>query len=394
MSKETAIAVLPIFPIVYWLAPTEKHTEPQGTRRILSAVRIGALYASSAAIYLLVRSFILRGTGIEEGKHSFAEVVFSSPQILSFYVEKLFWPSGLAGFYVNQLVSFPTARMYLATGVLLLGTGLFVWLACRFSGVFAFAGVLILLPLLPALAGIRVYDQGNMTHDRYLYLPSVGLCLLLSLAVGSVWRDMRARPVVLLICVPIFAFLCYLTVRQQRFYHDDEAFYERAIAVDSRNALVMGYLGDAYLEKNENELAMEWFERGLRTAPNDPNAKFYLARGLMKTQQYSAAEPYLKDLAYGSQPIAPKRKSALLLSLANAEMQLNEPDMAERTLKDLAEFDFRFPGLHRTLGIVFQRTGKIEDAQKEYALEFQISSDRESGRQAIALARLLREFQH
>jgi predicted Zn-dependent protease len=177
-------------------------------------------------------------------------------------------------------------------------------------------------------------------------------------------------------------------MRHQQFYRDDEVYYQRAIAVDPRNATVMGYLGDVDLERREDDQAMAWFKRAVQTAPEDTNAKYHLARGLMRTKQFAAAVPYLKDLAYGhDQSTSKTRRSVLLLSLANAEIELNEPDKAESTLDDLSTLDFAFPGLHRTRGILFQREGRLQQAQDEYSLEYRLSGDRESGRQAAALAK-------
>jgi predicted Zn-dependent protease len=248
---------------------------------------------------------------------------------------------------------------------------------------------MVFLPLLPVTVGMRVYDQGNMTHDRYLYFPSVGLCVLAGLAFAKGLRNSEGRPAAVLIGAATLISFANLTVQQQTFYRNDEVFYRRAIAVDSDNALVMGYLGDAYLGADEQKQAMEWFERAVKAAPSDPIAKFNLAKGLMKTEQYAAAEPYLTELAYHTQQLSFQRKSAILLSLANAELQLNQPDRAEQTLQYLHKFNSTFPGLHRTLGIIFQREGKIEQAQMEYALEFQTSGDREAGQRALVLTRQL-----
>jgi tetratricopeptide (TPR) repeat protein len=388
LSKETAVAALPVFPLLWWIVQKDSGAK----REILKGwgdLQVGALYLVPTGLYVITRGLVLGGTGIEAGKHGWGELVYSSPSFLIFYLRKLLWPTGLAGFYVNPLTSTPTLPMWLMAASLVLGACLLIGLSRRISSAILLGAALIFLPLLPLLAAIRVYDQGNMTHDRYLYLPSVGLCLLLGLAIDKASYDRRARLATVSMCAGIAVIFGIMTVRQQKFYQDDEVFYQRALTVDPRNSLVMGYLGDAYLEENQNELAMEWFERGLKTTPNDANSKFFFARGLMKTRQYSAAMPYLKDLAYRNEQMSLRRRSAILLSLANAQLQLNELELAEQTLQDLDKFNSTFPGLHRTLGIVFQRKGDIQQAQEEYALEFQVSGDREAGKQALVLARQL-----
>jgi len=387
MSKETALACLPLFPIMWWLAALRRPGPTNRQQVTHGPLKITGLYAIPAFAYGVIRLIVLRGIGVEVGKHSWAQVLYSAPDVMAFYLSKLVYPAKLAGFYVNPLSATPTPRMLLTTSLLIASLVALVWLSHRRWAGMAIASALIIFPLLPSIAGIRLYEQGNMTHDRYLYLPSVGLCLILSLLFSAGLRREYHRSMVLL-STGMAALFAYSTIRQQQFYRDDDVYYQRAIEVDPRNATVMGYLGDVYLERSENDKAMAWFERAVREAPEDTNAKYHLARGLVRTKQFAAAVPYLKDLAYGADQGASKtRRSVLLLSLANAEIELGELDRAESTLDDLADFDFAFPGLHRTRGILFQREGRLEQARGEYSLEYRLSGDRESGRQATALSK-------
>ena len=387
LSKETAVAIVPIFPLAWWLAKGE--TAPLDSRPRSTALRIGVLYSIPALLYLAIRSVVLQGTGAEGAKHAWGEMVYSGPSLILFYFKKLLWPVRLAGFYVNPLSSSLTLHNCAIAGGLILASGLLLWLSHRFSALFTMAGALLLLPLLPVLGGVLVYDQGNMTHDRYLYLPSVGLSLLLGLIVSKAWSAQRARWILAATGIAILVSIVYATVRQQAFYRDDISSYGEAIDTDPTNTLVMGYLGDVYLEQKQNDRAIGWFERAIKIAPDDYNAKFYLARGLMKSKQFSAALPRVRELAYDQGKVSTFRRSGLLLYLANAQIELNRLDDAKKTLSDLSQFNPSFPGLHRTLGIVFQREGSIEQAREEYALEFRTSGDRESGNEAIALGRSL-----
>src|SRR3989442_869242 len=177
-SQETAIALLPIFPL---LGFSRGHWD--GWRaRLRVALHMGTPYLVPAVIYLAVRWLVLRGVGVEIGKHSWQQVFCSSPSLLLFYFKKLAWPVRLSGFYLNPLVSRPSSEMWLTLLPILAGVVLLAWLAVRYSRCIGLAGCLILLPLIPALAATRVYDQGNIAHDRYLYLPSVGFSLLFGLS--------------------------------------------------------------------------------------------------------------------------------------------------------------------------------------------------------------------
>jgi Flp pilus assembly protein TadD len=227
-----------------------------------------------------------------------------------------------------------------------------------------------------------------MTHDRYLYLPSVGLCLLFGMLAQWLWTCPKPVKVIFLAAsaalVVVFAIL---TIRQQRFYKSDEAFYQRAIDLDPTNVYVIDSFGAIHLENGENERAMEEFRTAYQLAPNDPNAIYNLAHGLFETKQYAEAEPLLRQVS-GPPELESKRK-AILLALADTKVSLGNLSGAEGVLQELNLLDPKFPALHRTLGIVFQREGRIAEAQAEYHREFQVSGDMQAEQQAIALRKFV-----
>jgi Flp pilus assembly protein TadD len=300
----------------------------------------------------------------------------------------LLFPIHLSGFYVNPIPPAPAIGMWLTVGVALLTAALVVWLARRYSPLIGIAASIIIFPLLPTLLGIRIYDQGDMTHDRYLYLPSVGLCLLFGLLARWVWTRPKAiRVTFIAASTALFLLFAVLTIHQQRFYKNNEAFYQRAIDLDPTNVYVIDSFGAVHLENGEWDRAMNEFRTAYQLAPNDPNAIYNLAHGLFETKQYPEAEPLFRKVV-DSPELVSKRKP-ILLALADTEISRgNLPDAIE-VLEELQGLDPKFPALHRTLGIVFQREGRIAEAQAEYHREFQVSGDMQAEQQAIALKQAL-----
>ncbi len=166
-------------------------------------------------------------------------------------------------------------------------------------------------------------------------------------------------------------------------------FYQRGIAIDPSNVLVIDDLGITYLNDGQSEKALEQFRNAYRIAPDDPNVKFHLARGLFETHEYATAEPLFEELSRSPQPDSTRMKK-ILLTLADVEITLGKLPEATQALQRLNLLDSVFPGLHRTLGIVFQQQGQIPEAQAEYAKEYQTSGDLEAKRQAMALADFMR----
>jgi tetratricopeptide (TPR) repeat protein len=382
-TKETAIALLPLLVLLPLL---RKKAERQPSYSRWEVLRAGLWYVPPVAAYLFVRWLVLGRMGLETGKHDWRQVFYSCPSILLFYLKKLIWPVRLGGFYTNTLISSPSPAMWVSLFVVAVIIAISAWAALRGSRVVAVAATLVFLPLLPVLGGIRVYDQGNMTHDRYLYFPSIGLSLLFCMVAKAAWSKPEAIKRCFTTIAVILAFvLGYLTIKQQRFYATDVACYERSLDINSDNVLVRDNLGNLYLNQGDNEQGLMQFQTAFQLAPDDPNARFFLGRGLFETKDYKAAGVLLRTLS-DSKSLRPKRRATVYLTLAEIEMIGGELGGAASWLKQLEQLDPNYPGLHRTNATLLQRQGKIREAQTEYAKEYAISGDPAAGRQAAALS--------
>lgn len=386
LSKETALAMLPVFFLIAFL----RAGQLSGWRkRLRESLRLGVPYLAAAMIYLIVRWLVLGRAGLETGEQTWGQVLFTSPSVIVFYAEKLFWPTGLSGFYLNPLFSAPTLRMWIELLVILLSVGALTWYGVKRSQAVALATCLLVLPIIPVLAGMRVFQQGNLAHDRYLYLSSTGMCILVGLLAKHLLVSSPTVKTVSMAFGFIALLTCFwLTVTQERFYQNDEVFYQRGLQVNPTNVLVIDYLGNYYLSQKKFPEAVKLFKRGNAISPEDPNAEFFLARGLFANGEYGAAEPYLKELS-DSTRLKPARRATVLLSLGQVELRLNQLIDAEVTLRQLENENESYGGLHDTLGALYQIEGKIPEAQREYVREFQVSGDPSSGQKAIQLARLM-----
>jgi Flp pilus assembly protein TadD len=378
LTKETAVALLPVPLLIVCLRDRQRK----------KVVEASYWYISVTIAYFAIRWWALQRIGIEESRHSWQQVLLSSSSVVVFYLKKLLLPIRLSGFYVNPIISSPTISVWLAAGGLLLAAALLTWFALRYSPLVGVGASIIIFPLLPALLALRIYDQGDMTHDRYLYLPSVGVCLLFGLLVRWLWPGPKLVRLILVTASTALLFgFGYLTIQQQKFYKNDELFFQRAIDLDPTNVYVIDCLGAIYLENGEADRAMKEFRIAWELAPSDPRATYDLAHGLFETHQYVEAEPMLR-LVSRSPELESKRK-AILLALADTKISLGNLSGADEVLQELNQLDPKFPALHRTLGIVFQREGRLTEAQLEYHREFQVSGDMQAEQQAIAMERLL-----
>lgn len=381
LTKETAIAIAPILFLAVLL---------KKQRQIAAAA--GLWYFAATAAYFIARWWALHRIGTEESNHNWHEVLWTSPTVLVFYLKKLLFPVHLSSFYVNPVLSAPTLGMWLTAGGLSIALVGLMWIGFRHLPVIGIAAPIIALPLLPALLAIRIYDRGDMTHDRYLYFPSVGMCLLFGLLAKWAWTAPKpVRVTFVTAATALLLAFAFLTVRQQRFYKNNEAFYQCAIDLDPTNVYAIDSFGAIHLENGEWDRAMNEFRTAYQLAPSDPNAIYNLAHGFFEIKQYAKAVPLFKQIV--NSPQLASRRKPVLLALADAEISLGNLSAGKEALRDLGRLDPEFRALHRTLGIVFQKEGRIREAQAEYHREFQISGDTQAEQQAIALQGFLTQSQ-
>ncbi len=293
-TKESVLPVVTVFPYLAWRFTKQSSSFKQRTQVV---VYRAAPYFVAAGLYLAVRLAVLGKMGLGNGSHTWTQVAYSAPSLFAFYMQKLVFPTGLSSFYLNPLVSSPSAEMWIVAGIIVAGITLLGWLSQRRDPAIGVAGILLLAPLLPVLIAVRVFLDGETAHDRYLFLPSVGLCLFVGIAVKPLLEMSKAvRVVVLAASLAVVVCFASLTEAQEGFYRDEKAYFGRALEINPKNVLIMDYLGDSYVRDGRITEALVLFQHASSLAPQDANATYCLARGLYEDSQFAVAEPLLETL--------------------------------------------------------------------------------------------------
>jgi protein O-mannosyl-transferase len=387
LSKETAVALIPVFPLWAFLSQDGSTTL---RKRLMAAIRMSIPFFLLTAAYLVARSLILQRFGIETGRHSWSQVVFTGFSVIPDYLRKLVFPVHLAPFYPNPILSAANFSVWVGAACLFAMTVLFVWAAIGRKRVVTAAVGFLFLPLLPVILGLRIFRDGDLFHDRYLYLPSIGFCLLVGIVAKQILLQRKWIKIgmgALSVCVLLV--FGRLTLTQQEFYKNDEAFYGRALEVGPTNALVMDYLGDYYMTQDQPERAMELFKRASNVAPENPEIVFTLAKALFKTGRYAEVEPLFEELSQWLN-LPQTRRELAQLSLGQVEIRLGKFKRAEEILLLLRSENYSYPLLHDTLGALYQSQGRLRAAESEYVQEFSISGNAASRQKALRISEFLK----
>ena len=368
LSKETAI-ILPALIFAFAMLVADKNGNKSLLRRLFLAVRACVPYLLLTAIYVLVRLAALGKWSRPTIPISWTEVLLTWPAVLWFYMRHLILPTGLSEFYSLDYVTKAAARpvllpLVLVSVVLLVLFFLIRWLSQK--NIALFAVVLIVAPLLPVL-DLRSLTAGDIVHDRYLYLPSVGFAILVACAIRELNRLVPAdRRHLMPIAITVVVGACFavLTVVQQVQWADDVALYTRGLESAPANLTVRDNLANSLLAANQPARAIPLYLDVLQRNPRFWRSNYNLGFAYYKMANYSGAEDYLQRAI----SIDPSDADQYIY-LALAQLQLKKlSDAAENAKRAIAR-NPQARGYHSVLALILEAAGDRTRAKAEYRTE-------------------------
>jgi len=362
LSKEPALT-LPAILTIYEHLYREDRSE---TGLVEKIVRYAPAWAF-VPMYVVARAHFLGGFApVQVGRPGAAsdELLLAALALLSQYAGKVLWPVRLCAYYV-----FPTSWLVLLPQVLggiaavILGSLLFI-LLWRRARLVSFGFVWFLVTLSPAL-DIRWMPVGAFA-ERYLYLPSVGLCWVIAWAFWRLWQIAGPRSTAwraalgALAATLLLAAAMRIAVRN-RDWKDDLTFYQRTLAFAPDSYVMHTNLGKLYWEQGRTDLAEQEWRTAAKLGPG--NAVVFDNLGLLLTskQQYDEA---LADLRLALQ--LDPRDSFAHRNLGKLYNDLGRRQEAEQEFKaalSLSPFD---GSASEQLGQLYLDEGRFPEAEKQF----------------------------
>jgi Tfp pilus assembly protein PilF len=387
LTKETAI-ILPAFIAAYeWIfkpgsGDTDEHQEPE--RRTIE--RVPRLYASRAknvpacavpcialaAAYLVTRAVVLKGLSHPLSKLSPSTLVFTWPSVLWFYVKHLGWPVGLSAFYDTPYVREPRFLNFILPAAAVASLAFGLWLALKLSTqdnrkVIGFALIWLALPILPLL-NISVFREGEMVHDRYLYMPSVGLSIMLALVLsrlGSGRSKLFGRPTFQVVSVlALTGSLGFATAYQHIHWASNLSLYHHSSNIAPNNSVAANNLANELSRRGLYDDAIALYLKVLKRDPTHWAANYNLGCNYYLLGKHGEALQYLVR-GVDLRPAEPKQYLTLAVTLE----ELHRPDEAERAIRQAIEIQPHGLGFHYELGDLLRAQGKLRAALDEYKAE-------------------------
>jgi tetratricopeptide (TPR) repeat protein len=218
--------------------------------------------------------------------------LINTPVSYAWYLAKLVWPSNLAVVY-PYLREWPPETVLLSTMLVVALTGVAVWQARRRA--YVLVGWLWYLgSLVPVIGLVKVGVQS--IADRYMYIPCIGLFIVLAWGVADLTAGWAQRTIPLAAGAAAVLAACALAAGAQlRYWQDTESLFRHALAVTQNNYLAFNNLGLYFAEHGQWELAKKYYRAALQIAPNYEAARNNLAAALVNDKNYPEGIAMLEE---------------------------------------------------------------------------------------------------
>jgi Flp pilus assembly protein TadD len=342
--KETA-SVFPLTVVAYVFCMSE---DAALLHRIGQSLKLSFPYWFILGIYVLVRFRMLGFIAIRQRNWILSpfEFALTAINLAREYCLKLLVPVRLNAYYLFvpvRSLSDPraiAAILFLILAVCAIAYGL------RRAPLASFAALWIFLPLIPVL---NVYAVGrNVFTERYLYLPSVGFCLLIVLLAARVGRLFPGRfrsPAAAVALASVLILFTMLTIARNPVWNDDSTLFTRTLE-SSRTAPFVHNMVASFQPNNAS---------GQSAAESHYLSAISLAE--------SETPPDRLEIAIGGQGLAP-------IYAARGEF-----DRALRVLAQVRAADPKDPLVDGEEGLILTHAGRWAEAEAALQKAVAISPD-------------------
>jgi tetratricopeptide (TPR) repeat protein len=357
LTKETGVVLPALIAAYHLLCPEEKF----GKRVARAAV--GVLpFVAVTAVYLVLRAAALRGLA-----HTMVPLPgnigwLTIPSVLWFYISLLVAPLRLSAFYDTPYITHVSWRYFVGPLLGVAAAAALVTIAWKKwrSPVAAFAAAWMVVPLLPVLR-LSWLPMGDFVHDRYLYLPSIGFCLLVAMALARLdGKLLLRRPAGQVIALGLCAAMAVGTVAQSFPWADDLLLYQHGMRVAPNNDLPRNKFAATLVQRGLYEQGIRAYRFVLANDPDYWYANYRMGFAQFMTGHYAEAEGYLQKAVN----LNPMPDEYYFLGLTRMKLQKHAEAetafrRAVRLAPNVAPYEF-------ALGVALKLQGRNDEALESF----------------------------
>lgn len=275
LTKEIALGFTLLVVLYEYLFPRESGPKS----RLWSAVRVAIPYVVITVGYIVLRQLAFHEvvSAKVDPYHTNVDMLLELPYVVTFYLRQLVLPIGLTGLYYTPYPTAQLAAQFIFPLLILAGVAalIYYWSQKQNDRMVIFAALWILIGLSPALY-LRAFQNGDFVRDRYIYLGSVGFCVLAAKGLrllAGLDRGAVQGIAVAILCAGYLA----LSVPQQAYWYSDLLVYSRGYQLYPGNAYTLVGLAREYSRLGAYDRAIPLVEQAHKENSEYVYTEFALA---------------------------------------------------------------------------------------------------------------------
>ena len=181
------------------------------------------------------------------------------------YLIKIVWPFKLAIFYPHPMM-YPFWKIAVA-GLILASMSILAFRFRRQRPYFAMGWLWFMGTLVPVIGLVQVGIQAMA--DRYLYVPMIGMLIIIAWGIPDLLSRWRYKIIGLKITGAAAAlFLAMITWSQVPHWTNTETLFAHALEVTPKNYEILYKLGEVFLARNKLDRAIFYFDEAVKIIPD------------------------------------------------------------------------------------------------------------------------------
>ena len=378
LEKETIVALGPLVFVYEWLYAEKR----DWISHFVFALKQSLGFFVLTVLYLALRAHVLRGLSHTVTPVAWSTMALTEPSLVWLYLRHLLFPVGLSGLYGLPYVNQPSSAAFAVPSVLLLALGLTVaWGIRRLEDtrLALFACGWMALPIIPVLF-LRAYAEGDIAHDRYLYVPSIGFVLLVSLCLAGIASYWPTRQITLQLSGLVVLAMAYTvgTVTQQTYWASDLLLYQRAYQIAPHDNLICNDLGAALMDAGYPGGAIALYSQVLARNPGYWLSNYNLGYTYYKIGKLQEAEHYLRQAIRINET-----DSDEYVYLGLSVWRQGRTDEAVRYMQHAIQIRPSAPGYHFALAMIRRDQNDTPAAESEFNLELEYHPENNAARRQL-----------
>jgi len=362
LSKETALAYLPLFPVVLVTCRRASWRD---------ALADSAWLVLPVIIYSMARAWVMNTYG-GAGGPSWVD----NPLILAGAADRIGTSMAVLGRYLRLfIVPYPLVCDYSFNHVPLCPPFAFsaLWPAAAYVGLAAGAWWAVCKKhplgsaLLFYLATIGMVSNlffaiGTIMAERLLFSPSLGLAMLVAAAgersLHALNRHGRRLAVGVVVCLAVVC--CWQTLRRSANWKNNAELFLHDVKYAPESARLNDQAGAILVAQGHAEHALAYLQKAVHNVPSMRRARLNLAVALLATGRYDQAAVQFRTLLVSC--TTANERADLHYNLANALQLGGDKSAALRAYNRAVGLRPAFAEAHMNRGVLLLSVGQFKDA--------------------------------